>query len=134
MLLLDTCVISEGARSRPDQTVVSWMTSQDTGQLFVSAITLGELHYGAALLPQGAKRRSLEKWVEDLEHRFAGRIIVLDDAVASRWGKLQAIHPNIPVVDAQIAATALAFGMTFVTRNVKDFRIKGLTVINPWDR
>ncbi len=58
--------------------------------------------------------------------------MVLDDAVARHWGRLRAAHPGAPVVDGQIAATALAYGMQLVTRNAKDFKFEGLSVIDPW--
>lgn len=133
MFLLDTCVLSEGVRPRPASSVVRWMTFQDAAGLFISAVTLGELYFGTARLPVGAKRRELESWVGDVERRFANRVIVLDDAVARHWGHLRALNPTTPTVDAQIAATALAYGMTFVTRNVRHFQFSGLNLVNPWD-
>jgi toxin FitB len=133
MLLLDTCVISETVNRVPDMHVVTWMRAQDHAKLFISAVTLGELHYGAARLATGAKRRNLDLWIADVEQRFADRIVVLDDAVARRWGYLRAENPNVPVADAQIAATALAFGFALVTRNVRHFHFDGLELVNPWD-
>ena len=133
MLLLDTCVISEGIKLRPDLCVIRWMKFQNPSELFISAVTLGELHYGVARLSSGAKQRELGAWVADVEKRFADRIVVLDDAVARQWGYLRASRPNVPVVDAQIAATALAFGFTFATRNLKHFRFDGLKVVDPWE-
>lgn len=132
LLLLDTCVISEGVRPRPDPAVTGWMKSQDAGRLFMSVVTLGELHYGVARLPPSVRRRALEQWVGDVEQHYAGRIVVLDDAVARKWGGLRAAHPGAAVVDSQIAATALAYGMQLVTRNAKDFKFEGLSVIDPW--
>jgi predicted nucleic acid-binding protein len=132
MHLLDTCVISETVNLVPDMHVVAWMRAQDPAELFISAVTLGELHYGVARLPGGAKRRSLALWIEEVEQRFANRIVVVDDAVARRWGHLRADHPNVPMADAQIAATALAFDFVFVTRNVRHFQFDGLQVVNPW--
>jgi predicted nucleic acid-binding protein len=133
MLLLDTCVISEGIKARPDARVVHWMKFQNPAELFISAVTLGELHYGVAKLASGAKQRELGAWVSEVEKRFADRVVVMDDAVARQWGYLRAMRQNIPIVDVQIAATAMAYGFTFVTRNVKHFRFDGLTVVDPWE-
>jgi predicted nucleic acid-binding protein len=134
MFLLDTCVLSEGVKPVPDPAVVRWMKFQDPSALFISTVSLGELHFGVAKLPTGAKQRDLGSWVGDVERRFADRIIVLDDAVAEQWGYLRAANPTAQTVDAQIAATALTYGLTFVTRNVKHFRFDGLAVVNPWDK
>src|SRR5580692_6309909 len=133
MFLLDTCVLSESVKIEPHPSVVRWMKFQDQSTLFISTVTLGELHYGVARLSSSAKQRALGSWVDEIEQRFADRVIVLDDSVAKQWGYLRAAHPNTPTVDAQIAATALAYGLAFVTRNVKHFRLEGLSVVNPWD-
>jgi predicted nucleic acid-binding protein len=120
-------------RIRPDLSVVQWVHSQNPAELFISVITLGELHYGVARLAQGAKRRALQVWVSEIENRFADRVVVMDEVVARRWGSLRAASPNTPVADSQIAATALAYDFVFATRNVKDFRFDGLKVVNPWE-
>jgi predicted nucleic acid-binding protein len=133
MFLLDTCVLSEGIKVEPHSAVMRWMKFQDQSTLFISAVTVGELHYGVARLSSSAKQRELGLWVDEIEQRFADRVIVLDDIVAKQWGYLRAANPNTPTVDGQIAATALAYGLTFVTRNLKHFRLGGLSVINPWD-
>jgi len=133
MLLLDTCVISEGVKARPDPRVVGWMKFQNPAELFISAVTLGELHYGVARLSSGVRQRELGAWVGEVEKRFADRIVVLDDAVAKQWGYLRATKPLVPVADGQIAATALAYGFTFVTRNVKHFPFGGLDIVDPWE-
>ncbi len=133
MLLLDTCVISEGIKSRPDAQVVRWIKFQNPSDMFISAVTLGELHYGVARLSSAARQRELGSWLGEVEKRFADRIVVLDDAVARQWGYLRAAKPTVPVADAQIAATALAYDFTFVTRNVKHFRFDGLNVVDPWE-
>ena len=131
-LLLDTCVISEGVKPKPDSVVTGWLTSQEPSRLFMSVVTLGELHYGVRRLPASTRRRALEQWVGEIERHYAGRIVVLDDAVARGWGRLRAAHPGAALVDGQIAATALAYGMGLVTRNVKDFKFAGLSLIDPW--
>ncbi|HTQ15277.1 MAG TPA: type II toxin-antitoxin system VapC family toxin [Rhizomicrobium sp.] len=133
MLLLDTCVVSEGVKPAPDPAVIRWMKFQDPMRLFISAVTLGELHFGAAQVSSAAKQRAFVTWVGEVEQRFADRIVVLDDVVARQWGHLRAVHPAAPTADAQIAATALAYGFVFATRNVKHFMFDGLSVVNPWE-
>jgi toxin FitB len=133
MFLLDTCVISEGSRERPDAQVDSWFAKQKQDDLYLSALSVGELHYGVELLPAGRKKTGLRRWFEEtVIVGFSGRIVDFDPASALRWGDLRARHPNAKTVDTQIAATALAFGFTLVTRNAKDFAFDGLSVLNPW--
>ncbi|HEX2592473.1 MAG TPA: type II toxin-antitoxin system VapC family toxin [Rhizomicrobium sp.] len=133
MFLLDTCVISEFIKARPSNAVTAWLRYRDPMALFISVLTLGELHYGVASHNSVSKERELNRWIEDVETRFANRIVVLDDVIARQWGYLRASSPNAPTTDTQLAATALAHGFTFVTRNVKHFRFSGLTVVNPWE-
>jgi predicted nucleic acid-binding protein len=106
--------------------------------LFLSVMTLGEIRQGVAALPQSKKRTRLETWLEvDLQSRFAGRILAIDGTVADRWGwimaKAQVKGMILPVVDGLLAATALHHNLTAVTRNVSDFAVAGLSVINPWE-
>jgi len=133
MILLDTCVVSESVKPKPDPTYLAWLKYQDPMALFISVISLGELHYGAARSKAAAKQRELSAWIGDVERLFANRIMVLDDVVARQWGYLRAFYPQTQTVDAQLAATALAHGFTLATRNVKHFRFGGLDVVNPWE-
>ncbi|MBV8978492.1 MAG: type II toxin-antitoxin system VapC family toxin [Alphaproteobacteria bacterium] len=133
MYLLDTCVISEGSRTRPDGHVDSWFAAQNQNDLYLSAISVGELHFGIERLVSGRKRNSLRNWLaETVIVGFAERIVPFDLGSSLRWGDLRARHPNAKTADTQIAAIALAFGFTLVTRNVRDFGFDGLVVLNPW--
>ena len=136
--LLDTNTVSELVSVKPNQRVIDWMDAADENRLFLSAMTLGEIRQGVAALPQSNKRTRLETWLEvDLQTRFAGRILAVDGAVADRWGwimaQAQVKGMTLPVVDGLIAATALHHNLTAVTRNVTDFAVVGLSVINPWE-
>ena len=136
--LLDTNTVSELVSVKPNQRVIDWMDAADENRLFLSAMTLGEIRQGVAALPQSNKRTRLETWLEvDLQTRFAGRILAVDGAVADRWGwimaQAQVKGMTLPVVDGLIAATALHHNLTAVTRNVSDFAVVGLSVINPWE-
>jgi toxin FitB len=131
--LLDTNVISETRKSRPDPGVIAFLSAARAEGLFVSVLTLGELRKGVAL-----KRRAdpmaagqLGAWVEGIETNFADRILPIDAATASRWGELSA-ERSFPVIDLLIAATALTHDLTVVTRNIGDFKSMGVLLLDPW--
>ena len=135
--LLDTCLISELVRSRPEPAVADWVSAQQEHRLFLSVLTLGELRKGVERLDDGAKRWRLTNWLDgDLKLRFMGRWLPIDEDVAERWGMVsaQAMTRGItlPVLDGLIAATALVHGMTVVTRNVSDMQGSGVPVLSPW--
>jgi toxin FitB len=134
MFLLDTCVVSEATKARKDAAVETWLTATPEAEQFISALTVGELHFGAARLPAGKKRRLFENWIAEIEREFTGKVVPVDEHVAAVWGKLKAAaNSNSQLVDLQIAATALTYGFVFVTRNVKHFHFDGLKVVNPWE-
>ena len=133
MFLLDTCVLSEGVRPQPDRNVDKWFKAQETSDLFISAMTAGELRCGVDRLTPGRKRDGLERWfTETIVLGFAGRVLAFNLNAASHWASLRALHPDARTVDSQIAATAMAHGFTLVTRNVRDFAFEGLSVLDPW--
>ena len=103
--LLDTCVPSEPARKTPDPRVVQWLADQAEEELFISVLTLGELWKGAALLPDGRKRRQILSWLQrDIRQRFEGRILPVDEAVSLAWGQLLADAGRPwPAIDSLIA-------------------------------
>jgi predicted nucleic acid-binding protein len=104
----------------------------------LSVITIGEVRKGIDLLDEADPRRAaLQSWLDrDVRVRFAGRLLSFDDAVAERWGQLEALAKKrrltLPTIDAQLAATALHHGLTFVTRNTDDIAPTGVSVFNPW--
>ena len=109
----------------------------DEGDLYLSVLTLAEIRSGIESKVRGRERAALETWlVSDLSSRFAGRILDFTSDVADRWGRLdgreRARGKTLPVVDAQIAATALQANLTVVTRNVRDFVRTGVPVLDPW--
>ena len=135
--LIDTCVLSELVKSRPSKKVVEWVKAQEELDLFLSVMTIGELHKGIAKLPPGARRDRLEGWVEqDLAVRFRNRVLPIDNEVAAKWGVMlgeaEATGESLPVIDALIGATALACDCVVVTRNVSDLERTGAEVLNPW--
>ena len=117
--------------------VVRWLGDQDEHHLFLSVVTIGELHKGVAKLPAGARREHIEAWIErDLASRFHGRILAVDEEVATAWGvmlgKAEARGASLPVIDALIGATASVHRCAVVTRNVADLERTGIDVVNPW--
>lgn len=133
--LIDTNVISELARAKPDRRVVEWFESMPGSALFLSVLTLGELRKGVERLPDAPRRERLRLWLEvDLSAWFGDQLLPVDAAVADRWGRLlaEAARP-LPAVDSLLAATALHHDLRLVTRNERDFVYPGLDVINPWN-
>ena len=136
--LLDTNCVSELVRVKPDPRVLEWMEAADESLLYLSVLTLGEIRKGLAALAQGRRRTQLEAWLEgDLRGRFSGRILLVDAAVADRWGLLAAQARRngvtLPIVDGLLAATALHHNLTMVSRNVCDFAAARVPVFNPWE-
>jgi toxin FitB len=135
--LLDTCVISESIRPRPEAAVIEWLASQNEGDFYLCALTLGELEKGVEKLRRGTKRSRLELWIKELENRFGSRILPIDGDVAIHWGHLAGLLESkgtaMPVIDGLIASCALGYGMVLVTRNVQDYYLSGVELFNPWD-
>jgi toxin FitB len=136
--LLDTNCISELVLPRPEPRVVEWMEAVDESSLHLSALTLGEIRKGIAQLSQERRRARLEGWLDaDLRARFAGRILPIDASVADRWGLLAAEAKRaglaLAIVDGLLAATALHYNLTIVSRNVNDFRAAQVQVFDPWN-
>jgi predicted nucleic acid-binding protein len=135
--LLDTSCISELVRPAPEPRVLSWLDATDERQLHLSVLTLGEIRKGVAGLPLSKRRRHLESWLElDLQARFSGRLLPIDAAIADRWGILTADAKKkgagIGTIDGLLAATALHFNLTLVSRNVNDFAGTPVLLFDPW--
>ncbi|MBQ6247766.1 MAG: type II toxin-antitoxin system VapC family toxin [Kiritimatiellae bacterium] len=136
--LLDTCVVSELGRKRPDRRVLRWMRDAQDDLQFLSVLTLGELRKGAAKAADPARREAIRRWIdEEIAVTFSDAILPVDLAVAERWGSLcgeaeRRGRPR-PAIDALLAATALVHGLTLVTRNVSDVEWTGVLVFNPFD-
>jgi len=137
VILLDTSVISEVMRRRPELAVTDWLNAMDAGMLHVSAVTIGEIEYGLDNLPAGQRRDTLRARFDTfLDRAFRGRILPYDGQAARHYGwimggRRRSGHP-VSAPDGQIAAIASARGMAVATRNTRDFAACGLDVINPW--
>jgi predicted nucleic acid-binding protein len=136
--LIDTNVLSEYNRpGGPNAGVKQWLETTARQTQHVSVLTLAEIQKGIDLLAAGKRRVLLERWLrEDLEAWFSGRILSVDGRVGARWASLVAEGARtgrpLPTVDSLIAATALAYDLTVVTRNTRDFEGVGVITINPW--
>jgi hypothetical protein len=135
--LLDTNVISEWVKSRPDPRVEQWLAGVDEDGVFLSVASFAEIRDGIERLPDGHRRRTLAAWLaDDLPERFHRRILVIDERVAETWGVImqRARRGGVTVgaMDGFFAATAAAHGLTLVTRNVRDFVALGISLLDPW--
>jgi predicted nucleic acid-binding protein len=135
--LLDTNVVSEWIKPRPNSGVVSWLGAVDDDQTYLSVVTITELRYGIDRMMAGARTRRLDDWLrEELLSRFDGRVLPVDLAIADECGRLlarsEAAGRSIEARDAFIAATAEVYGLTLVTRNVSHFRAVVQSLFMPW--
>ena len=135
--LLDTCAVSEGYKERPESAVMTAVDALGENS-YISVVTIGEILKGAELLAEGAARRKLLAWVDNVQEEFGPRILPVDLEVARLWGQLTA-HAQlqgrqIAAPDGLIAATARHYGLPVMTRNVNDFLPARVRVVNPWPR
>jgi predicted nucleic acid-binding protein len=133
--LIDTNVLSELRRKKPNPGVVAWFEERPATTLYVSVLTLGEIRKGIEALDSSKRKLRLLDWLEtELPAFFSGRILPIDEEVADRWGRLLAVAGRpLPAIDSLLAATALTHGLTLVTRNLGDFPHPDLEIIDPWN-
>jgi toxin FitB len=136
--LLDTNVVSETSKPVVNAGVSKFLAKAEEDELYVSVVSLAELHYGIQRLSQGAKRAKLEKWFADeLLYRFEGRIFLMDGMAAAEWGVIMArgerMGQPMSEIDAWIAATASIHELTIVTCTVADFAAHEGNLLNPWE-
>jgi predicted nucleic acid-binding protein len=132
--LLDTNVIAEALKPKPDRNVAGWLATVPEERFHLSVLTLGEIRKGVEGLPASARKERIREWLEvALPQRFEARLLAIDASVTDRWGRMLAeLGRPVPAIDSLIAATALTHGLSVLTRNVKHFRFPGLRVIDPF--
>ncbi|MBN1130009.1 MAG: type II toxin-antitoxin system VapC family toxin [Chitinispirillaceae bacterium] len=136
--LIDTCVISELAKPKPEKSVIQWIEGCNEDVLFLSVLTIGEIQKGIVKVSDKTRRIKLQQWLDaELRPRFARRTLSVTEEVAMTWGLLQgraeAGGRPVPTIDGLLAATALAHNATLVTRNDADFIATGAMLLNPWE-
>jgi hypothetical protein len=130
--LLDTNIVSELRMRAPNPAVTAWFNATPSADLFVSALTIGEIRLGVERLRRKDEAQALviEQWLTGLRTAYRDHIVPIDSDIADRWGQLNA-PTRMPVVDGLLAATALVRDWTLVTRNTKDFGGCGVRLLNP---
>ena len=132
MYLLDTNVVSELRRPRPHGAVLAWLQAVDDAQLFISAVTLGEIQAGVELTREQDtdKASEIEAWLDQVAAAY--NVLPLDAAAFREWARLMHRRSDTLYEDAMIAATARVHGLTVVSRNVADFKALGMEALNPF--
>lgn len=130
--LLDTNIVSELRKLKPHGGVVAWLESVDDASLFLSAVTIGEIQAGVEVTRRQdvAKAEEIEAWLNMLAAAY--NVLPMDAATFRQWARLMHRQSDTLYEDAMIAATAQVYSLTLVTRNVADFTMLGLEVLNPF--
>jgi predicted nucleic acid-binding protein len=136
--LLDTNVVSEGVRDRPNRAVLAWLADKPSYDLAISVITLAELVDGATSSRDEIRRRNLNTWIEtQVSETFRDRVLSLTTDILAEWlrmtRQLRVKGQTRDAADLLIAATAQVHKLTLVTRNVRHFASTGITVHDPWN-
>ncbi len=132
--LVNTNILSELAKEKPNQSVIKWFKFIPDDEIYMSALTLGEIRKGIETIKDLRKKEKLRIWLEhELPDWFGDNILPINKSISDRWGRLLAeINRSLPAIDSLIAATALHYDFALVTRNTKDFDYPALEIINPW--
>ncbi len=133
--LLDTNVISEFRKLRPDPQVMAWFDKVSSAEIFISVLTIGEIRRGIERLrrKEPAQAAALEDWLAGLRTTYTDRIVSIDTRIAEDWGRLNVPNP-VPAIDGLLAATARCHGWTLVTRNTADLAKCDVLLLNPFGR
>ena len=138
MIIVDTNVVSELMRPSPNATVQEWVRAHEGQELHTTSITLAEIRYGIERLPGGRRKDLLRSTADDIFAVFEAQILAFDAAAAPRYASIVSKRDDaglkIDGFDAQIAAICSVYRATLATRNIKDFRLAGIDVTNPWEQ
>lgn len=136
MILLDTKVVSEAMKPEPSPALRMWLDEQATETLYLSSVTIAELMFGIAALPDGRRKDRLRALLDGVLELFANRILPFDTSAARRYSELavraRAAGKGFPAPDGYIAAIAAAHGFLVASRDTSAFAAAGLTMIDPW--
>jgi toxin FitB len=133
--LIDTDVLSERTKRKPSEPVLKWL-QEHASEVYTSSHVIGELQAGISALPEGARKRALQHWLNRLVEAMEGRILNFNTTVAAVWGRQEAEFAEkgcpMPMPDSFIAATARRHNLTIATRNISDYDRPGIKVIDPF--
>ena len=136
--LLDTCVLSEFVKKMPNPKVVQWINQQQAEQLFVSQISIAEIKKGLHKIKvqQPDRHHKLQQWLHSIEATFFSRVLPMTEAILNDWSEITA-HAELQgkklaVMDSLIATTAYQHKLVLVTRNVEDFKMTPVQILNPF--
>ncbi|MBZ7927163.1 type II toxin-antitoxin system VapC family toxin (plasmid) [Ensifer adhaerens] len=136
MIVLDTNVVSEAMKPAPDLAVRNWLNDQVAETLYLSSVTLAELLFGIAALPEGRRKKALAETLDGMLELFDDRVLPFDTAAARHYADLAAIAraagKGFPTPDGYIVAIAASRGFIIATRDTSPFEAAGLSVVNPW--
>ena len=138
MILLDTNILSELMRPNPNDGVVKWIDALPDEDIWISAVTVGEIRLGFALMPEGRRKQILTDLAEQMfKEEFSEKCLPFDYQAAGEYAKIVSSRSRqgrpITVEDAQIASIAITADLTLATRNTKDFQgLEELKIVNPW--
>lgn len=135
--LLDTNVVSESEQPKPNPSVINWLAARDETNVYLSALTVGEIRRGIEMLESGKKKTHLRNWLDGIRVAFAGRILPITESTFAIWGTMFASFEKKgmkrPIFDSLLEATALEHDLILVTRNVRNFKDTSITILNPWE-
>jgi predicted nucleic acid-binding protein len=138
MIVLDTNVVSELMRATPEPTVLAWLQQTSSTGLYTTAVTVAEIRYGIARLPEGRRRQTLHQAADEIFAAFPRQVLPFDLAAASAYADVAAGRERdgnpISGFDGQIAAICRSQAAVLATRNTKDFTDTGISLIDPWQR
>ena len=138
MIIVDTNVVSELMKSSPSEPVIEWVRARTGSELFTTSITLAEILYGIARLPDGRRKELLRTTATEVFATFEDQVLPFDSSAATHYADVVRVRDQIglPIdgFDAQIASICRAHGAALATRNLKDFRHTDVTLIDPWQR
>jgi len=136
MIVLDTNVVSELMRAKPAPAVLAWLRQSSGAGLYTTAVTVAEIRYGIARLPEGQRRESLRQAANEIFAAFPRQVLPFDLAAAGAYADVVAGRERqgnpIDGFDAQIAAICRSQAATLATRNAKGFAGTGISIIDPW--
>lgn len=131
--LLDTNVVSETRKRRPNINVRNWVAARPEEELFISVLVVGEIRQGIERLRPRDPRQAevLEAWLGILRHDYEDRVLPITTDIGEQWGRMSSHNP-LPVVDGLMAATAIVHDLTLATRNTADVASTGARLFNPF--